>query len=202
MKVILIGASGTIGSAIDDALSGDHDVVRVGRTSGDMHADLADPDSLRALFDDTAPFDAVVCAAGGAAFDPLSELSDEDFAFSLRSKLMGQVNLVRFGLPHISKRETSSFTLVSGILSTNPMPGSAAVSMVNGGIEGFVRAAALDAPDGVRVNAVSPPWVSETLEAMGEDPADGLPAAVVAQAYVDSVEGEATGQVLDARDYA
>jgi nucleoside-diphosphate-sugar epimerase len=31
MKVILIGASGTIGAAIDDALSSDHDLVRDGR---------------------------------------------------------------------------------------------------------------------------------------------------------------------------
>jgi NAD(P)-dependent dehydrogenase (short-subunit alcohol dehydrogenase family) len=91
---------------------------------------------------------------------------------------------------------------VSGILSTNPMPGSAAISMVNSGVEGFARAAALEAPEGVRVNVVSPPWVSETLEEMGQDPSDGLPAATVAEAFVDSVEGDMTGEVIDARDYA
>jgi len=202
MKVLLIGASGTIGSAIHDALSPDHDVIRVGRSSGDVHADLSDPDSLHALYDDVDTFDAVVCAAGNAAFNPLDELTEDDFKRSLSSKLMGQVNLVRHGLPHIRTDANPSFTLVSGILSTNPMPGSAAISMVNSGVEGFARAAALEAPDGVRVNVVSPPWVSETLEAMGQDPSDGLPAATVAKAFVDSVEGNMTGDVIDARDYA
>lgn len=202
MTIILIGASGTIGSPLAEALGDQHDVVRVSRTSGDVQADLTDANALQHLFEETAPFDAVVCAAGGAAFDPLGELSDEDFQFSLSSKLMGQVNLVRYGLPHIRHSEQSSFTLVSGVLSTNPMPGSAAVSMVNSGVEGFARAAALEAPGGVRVNVVSPPWVSETLEAMGQDPSAGLPAATVAKAFIDSVEGDMTGQIIDARDYA
>jgi NAD(P)-dependent dehydrogenase (short-subunit alcohol dehydrogenase family) len=201
MKVILIGASGTIGVAIDDALSSDHDLVRVGRSSGDVQADFSDPDSLRALYDDVGAFDAVVCAAGNAAFNPLEDLSDEDFALSVSSKLMGQVNLVRYGLPHVSTDANPSFTLVSGVLSTEPMPGSAAISMVNSGVEGFARAAALEA-EGVRLNVVSPPWVSETLEAMGQDPSDGLPAATVARAFVASVEGDMTGETIDARDYA
>jgi NAD(P)-dependent dehydrogenase (short-subunit alcohol dehydrogenase family) len=202
MKVILLGASGTIGGAIDDALSDDHDLVRVGRSSGDVHADLSDPDSIHALYDEVDHFDAVVCAAGNAAFDPLEDLSDDDFALSVSSKLMGQVNLVRYGLPHVSTDENPSFTLVSGVLSTNPIPGSAAISMVNSGVEGFARAAALEAPDGIRVNVVSPPWVSETLEAMGQDPSDGLPAATVAKAFVASVEGDMSGDIIDAQDYA
>lgn len=201
MNVILIGASGTIGSAIDDALSPNHDLVRVGRTSGDVHADLSDPSSIETLYEEVGPFDAVVSAAGNAAFNPILDLTDDDFDLSLSSKLMGQVNLVRYGLPHIRTDGNPSFTLVSGVLSQEPMPGSAAISMVNSGIEGFARAAALEA-GGVRVNVVSPPWVSETLEAMDEDPSDGLPAATVAEAFVDSVEGEMTGEVVDARDYA
>lgn len=202
MKIILIGATGTIGSAVYEALADDHDVIRVSRSGGDVQANLSDPASLRALYDTDAPMDAVVCAAGNAAFGPLDELGDDDFDLSLSSKLMGQVNLVRFGMPHMRSAATSSFTLVSGVLSQEPMPGSAAISMVNSGVEGFVRAAALEAPDGVRVNVVSPPWVSETLEAMGRDPSDGLPAATVARAFVDSVTGDMTGTVLDARDYA
>lgn len=202
MTILLIGASGTIGSAVDDALSADHEVVRVSRTSGDVLADLSDPDSIQALYESVDDFDAVVSAAGNAAFKPLLELTDDDVELSLSSKLMGQVNLVRFGLPHVNTTENPSFTLVTGVLSQNPVPGSAAISMVNSGLEGFVRGAALDAPDGVRVNAVSPPWVSETLEEMGEDPSDGLPAATVAKAFVDSVEGSMTGTVIDARDYA
>jgi NAD(P)-dependent dehydrogenase (short-subunit alcohol dehydrogenase family) len=199
MKIVLIGASGTIGQAVATALSARHQVVKVGRTRGELQVDLASPDSIQGLFEKTAPFDAVVCAAGAARFAPLGKLTEEDFAFSLANKLMGQVNVVRFGMQRIHDR--GSFTLTSGVLAAEPMPGSAAISLVNAGLEGFVRAAALELPRGIRVNIVSPPWVSETLKNMGQDPAAGMPAEQVAAAYVAAVEGRQTGQVLDARDF-
>lgn len=202
MKIIVIGATGTIGQPLADALeSRDHEVVRVSRSDGDHRADIADAASLEELFGDVAPFDAVACAAGEAAFDPLPELSDADFDLSVSSKLMGQVNVVRRGLSHL-RDGRGSFTLVSGVLAREPMPGSAAVSLVNAAVEGFAGAAALDLTPEVRVNVVSPPWVAETLEAMGRDPSDGLPAATVARAFVAGIEGEMNGEVLDASDYA
>lgn len=199
MKVVLIGASGTIGQAVLQALSARHQVIPVARRRAEHRVDIADKDSIRRLFEALAPFDAVVSAAGQARFGPLETLTDEGFAFSLANKLMGQVNLVRVGLSYIN--DQGSFTLTSGSLAQEPMPGSAAISLVNAGLEGFVRAAALEMPRGLRVNVVSPPWVSETLDAMGQDGSAGMPAAAVAAAYVDSVEGHANGIVLDARLY-
>lgn len=199
MRVIVIGASGTIGSAVVEALSARHEVIRVAHTQGDYQVDIASKDAIRQLFERVAPFDAVVSAAGAAKFKPLAELTDDDFAFSLANKLMGQVNLVRVGMEYIS--DNGSFTLTSGVLASEPMQGSAAISLVNAGLEGFARAAALDLPRGMRVNVVSPPWVSETLAAMGQEPSAGMPAAEVASAYVESVEGRRTGEVLDARTF-
>ena len=199
MKVIVIGGNGTIGRPVAEALSARHEVIRVGRNGGDYRADIASGDSIVQLFESLAPFDAVVSAAGLARFKPLESLTDEDFAFTLANKLMGQVNLVRFGAKYVN--DGGSFTLTSGVLSTEPMPGSAAISLVNAGLEGFARAAALELPRGVRVNVVSPPWVSETLEEMGQDGSQGMPAAEVAAAYVESVEGRRTGETLDARAF-
>jgi NAD(P)-dependent dehydrogenase (short-subunit alcohol dehydrogenase family) len=139
--------------------------------------------------------DAVVSCAGGARFVPLKKLSDEDLAYSVKSKLMGQVNLIRHGLARV--RDGGSLTVTSGILARQPMPGAAAIAMVNAGLEGFVRGAALEAPRGIRVNVVSPPWVTETLEALKMDTSQGLPAATVARAYVAAVTGEGTGETLD-----
>jgi NAD(P)-dependent dehydrogenase (short-subunit alcohol dehydrogenase family) len=200
MRIVVIGGTGTIGRAVVAALSGRHEVVRVGHRSGDLQVDLTAKESIERLFAAAGPFDALISAAGSARFKPLDALTDEDFQASLANKLMGQVNLVRTGLRHV--RDGGSFTLTSGVLAQHPMPGSAAISLVNSGLEGFVRAAALEAPRGIRVNVVSPPWVSETLEAMGQDGASGLPAAAVANAYVESVEGARTGEILDARAFA
>ncbi len=198
MRVVVVGATGTIGGAVVEALAG-HEVVRVGSRSGDVRADIQDPASIRALFAEVGTVEAVVSCAGTGAFKPLAQLADEDFAFSLGHKLMGQVNLVRVGMEHV--RDGGSITLTSGILSQVPMPGSAAISLVNAGLEGFARAAALEAPRGIRVNVVSPPWVSETLQAMGRDPSGGLPAAVVARAYLACVTEDLNGTVVDARRF-
>ena len=200
MRVIVIGATGTIGSAVVAALSAQHDVVSVGHTSGAIRVDLASIESILQLFRTVEAFDALVCAAGRAAFGTLDELKDADFQLGLSNKLMGQVNLVRIGRQYV--HDNGSFTLTSGVLSREPMKGSASISMVNAGLEGFARAAALELPRGMRINVVSPPWVTETLIARKMDPSIGLPAATVAQAYLASVEGTATGQTLDPRTLA
>lgn len=195
MRILVVGATGTIGRAVVAALSAGNEIVPASRQSTPIRVDLAEPASIREMYRSTGKVDAVVCAAGQAKFAPLAQLSDADFRYCLDNKLMGQVNLVRFGFDHIGDR--GSFTLTTGILARSPMPGSAAISLVNAGIEGFVRAAALEAPRGIRVNAVSPPWVSETLQALKMDPSQGLSAAIVARAYARSVTGTDTGSVLE-----
>jgi NAD(P)-dependent dehydrogenase (short-subunit alcohol dehydrogenase family) len=200
MRVVVVGASGTIGSAVVAALSARHDVVAVGNKQGAIRVDLASADSIQQMFQAVGTFDALVSTAGRAAFAGLDDLKDADFQLGLSNKLMGQVNLVRIGRQFANDR--ASFTLTSGVLSREPMKGSASISMVNAGLEGFARAAALELPRGMRINVVSPPWVTETLIARKMDPSIGLPAATVAKAYLASVEGTATGQTLDPRTFA
>lgn len=200
MKVIVVGGTGTIGREVVAALEARHEVVVVGHTHGELQTDIMSRESIQRLFTTVGAFEALVSAVGAAAWKPLAELSDDDFQFSLDNKLMGQIDLVRIGMTHVS--DGGSFTLTSGILADEPAPGSAAVSLVNAGINAFVRAAALELQRGIRVNAVSPPWVSETLESMGQSGADGLPAREVARAYVESVEGTMTGAVIAATGHS
>jgi NAD(P)-dependent dehydrogenase (short-subunit alcohol dehydrogenase family) len=197
MRIVVVGATGTIGQAVVRALEPRHDVVEVANTRGDHRVDMSSRDSIGALYASIGAFDALVCAAGLAKFAPLEALTDADFELGEKSKWMGQVNLVRLGLPHV--RDGGSFTLTSGVLANEPTPGSAAISPVNAAVEAFGRAAALEMPRGIRINTVSPPWVAETLARMGRDPAAGMPAERVAAAYVESVEGRKTGKVIDAR---
>jgi len=196
MKLLLIGATGTLGAAVAAALASRHEVLGVTRHSQPLGVDIASPESIRALFAAAGPLDGVVSASGAARFKPLDQLGDDDFDFSLRNKLMGQVNVVREALRHV--RPGGVVVVTSGSLARTPMVGSGAVSLVNAGLEGFVRAAALEAPRGIRVNAVSPPWATETLKQYGmDDPGGALPAAVIAQAYVRAVEGDMTGQAIE-----
>lgn len=194
MRILVVGATGLLGKEIVKLLSSEHEVIGASRKGSTVSVDISDKQSILAMYMQVGTLGAVVCVAGTAKFAPLNNLSDDDFAFSLANKLMGQANLVRYGVPYIAGG--GSVTLTSGVLAQQPMQGSAAVSAVNAGIEGFGRAAALELQGKVRVNVVSPGWVSETLEAMGRDPNDGVRAAVVAQAYRKCILEDISGQVV------
>ena len=197
MRILVIGATGTIGKAVADALAPGNEVIRASSKTAPTKVDIANPNSIRGMYHSLGRVDHVVCCAGNAKFGPLDQLSDDDFRFCLDNKLMGQVNVIRYGFE--SMNDGGSFTVTSGVLAQNPMKGSGAISLVNAGLEGFVRAAALEAPRGIRVNVVSPPWVTETLIAYKMDPSGGIPAAQVAKTYVKAVQGKDTGQTLAAR---
>jgi NAD(P)-dependent dehydrogenase (short-subunit alcohol dehydrogenase family) len=194
MKILLIGASGTIGSAVDKELSQRHEIIRIGRTSGDFQVDISDSTSIRALFEQIGRFDALICAAGNVSFAPLGEMSEQHFALGLQDKLMGQVNLLLIGREFAN--DGASFTFTSGILNRDPIRSGASAALVNGAIDGFVRAAAIELPRGLRVNSVSPTVLEEAMDSYapyfrGYKP---VPGADVALAYAKSVEGLQTGQ--------
>lgn len=199
MRIIIIGATGTIGKQIVRELGRDHEIVPVAAHSGDFQVDIASKESIERLFATVGPFDAVICVAGAAQAGTLDDLTDEDFMLGLTNKLMGQVNVVRAGYDIIN--DHGSFTLTSGLLSREPMPGTSAISMVNAAVEAFARAAALDLKRGIRINAVSPVWATETIEALDLDIPGGMSAADFVPAYRESVEGTRTGEVLDVRDF-
>ncbi|MDX3194618.1 short chain dehydrogenase [Streptomyces sp. MN03-5084-2B] len=190
MRIILLGATGLVGRAVAAALEPRHEVVPVSRTSP-VEADLHEPASLDALFG-TGP-DAVVCCAANVPLRPLAELTDAQVLEDLRAKLLGQVALARRAAELLPA--TGSITLTGGTF-TEPIPGSGLGALVNAGLEGFVRSAAAELSRGPRINVVSPGWISETLEAMGEDGGRGTPVAVVAEAYRALVEGDATGRAV------
>jgi NAD(P)-dependent dehydrogenase (short-subunit alcohol dehydrogenase family) len=196
VKILVIGATGTIGAAVANVLEARHEVIGASRTHSATAVDVSNPDSIRRLYAKVGRVDAVISAAGDGVFRALAALSDEDFALGLTSKLMGQVNVVRFGLDAVT--DGGSFTVTTGILSRHPTPGSVAISIANAGLEAFVRAAALELPRGIRINAVAPGWVRETLLALKMDPSLGIPASTVAHKYAEAVEGSMTGEILDA----
>ncbi|MAZ35189.1 MAG: short chain dehydrogenase [Thalassospira sp.] len=197
MKVLLVGASGIIGRGIDADLSQRHEIVRASRSSGDVNVDLTDIASIRAMFARVGKVDAVVSATGKVHFGDFSEMNDDKYRIGINDKLMGQVNLVLVGRDHVA--DSASFTLTTGILSKDPIRYGSSASMVNGAIESFVRAAAIEMKPGLRINAVSPGVILEAMEGYapyfrGHDP---VPAARAALGYAKSVEGLQTGQVFE-----
>jgi NAD(P)-dependent dehydrogenase (short-subunit alcohol dehydrogenase family) len=193
MKVLLVGASGVLGRAVAAALEGS-DVIEASR-SGRHTVDLKDPASIASLYDEVGELDAVVSAAGVTPFKPFSELSLDDYRAGLTDKLLGQVELVRQGVDHV--RDQGSFTLVSGILSAEPIATGTVASTVNGAVDAFVRAASTGLPRGQRINSVSANAFVETWDGYAEffPGFTPVPVAEVGRAFAKSVLGVQTGQV-------
>lgn len=194
MKILVIGATGAVGSAVAQALDErKHDVIRVGRTSGDLRVDITSDASVDALYSQVGRVDAIVSAAGGLFLGPLVEMLPADFDVGLQSKLLGQVRLALLGQHMLN--DGGSITLTTGI--DEPIRKGANAMAVNAAVEGFVRGAAIELPRGLRINAVSPTVLLESLSSYGPffPGFDAVPAARVAQAYVRSVEGPQTGRI-------
>jgi len=198
MIILVVGATGTIGTAVLDELGSRHEIIKAGSKSGDVTVDITSADSIQSMYTKVGNIDAVICTAGGAHFGPLDTLTEKEFEVGIRSKLMGQINLVLFGLPFMN--EAGSFTVTTGVLAHDPIYCGAAVTTVNAGLEGFVLGASIEMPRGIRINAVSPEVLEESLEHIGHFFRGHVPvpASRVALAYSKSVEGRLTGQVFPA----
>jgi NAD(P)-dependent dehydrogenase (short-subunit alcohol dehydrogenase family) len=195
MKVVVIGATGTTGRAIVNELGARHEVIEVGKSRGQHQVDITKVDSVKALFARLGKVDAIVSAAGGVSFAPLSEMTAEQFSVGLNDKLLGQVNLALVGQHCLS--DGGSITLTGGILADEPVRQGSNATTVNAALEGFARAAAIELQRGQRINVVSPTVLTESMEKYqsffrGFEP---TPAARVALAYSRSVEGAQSGRV-------
>ena len=183
-----------LGSAVVAALGDRHEVVAASR-SGERFVDLTNSASIAGLYASVGQVDAVVCTAGKTPYGRWPSLSSDQWLAGVRDNLLGQVELVRLGLPHVA--DGGSFTLVSGILSVEPVLTGAVASTVDGGIDAFVRSAAIEPP----AASASTRSARRSSRRRGRLRLDvrrrhADPVAEAAQAYVEAIEGDATGQVL------
>ena len=200
MKVLIIGGKGTIGRKVSGHFSKKHEIIIGGRNSGDIIVDIANSKSIEAMFESVGKVDAVLCVAGEAKWAPFDSMTEEDFYIGLKSKLMGQVNLVRIGQNYLNTG--GSFTLTTGILADHPVVLTTSAAMVNGGIHSFVKAASLELGNGIRINVVSSGLVEDAVDKYeeyfpGHNP---IPMHKVINGYVKSVEGKGTGEIIKMYD--
>lgn len=196
MKILVIGGRGTIGKRIVQHFKNGHEVIIAGRTEPKYKVDIADSKTIKKLFKKTGKVDAIICAAGEAKWAPFKDLSEEDFHIGLRSKLMGQVNVVRIGRKYL--RKNGSITLTTGILADDPVYKTASAAMVNGGVHSFVQAVAMELKRGIRINVVSSGVVQDAY-AKYESYFPGHPPISMNRmimGYVRSVLGRNTGEII------
>ena len=195
MKIIIIGATGTMGKHLSSAFEKENEIIRASSKGGDLQVDITSIDSVGEMFKKAGPFDALICTAGPTHVGPWQKMTPADFKKGLDGKLMGQVNLVLIGQHYINPK--GSFTLISGALTYDPVPMFANASAANGAIEGFVRAAAIELENGIRINAVSPTVIEDSPHYFPYFQGD-IPVTMLQLEYGfrKSVFGAGTGQII------
>ena len=196
MKILVVGGNGTVGKAAVKALEKKHEIILAGRNSGTVRVDLENAESIKKMYQLVGKIDAVVSCAGAAKWAPFQEMNEEDFYVGIKSKLMGQVNLVRIGRDYVN--EGGSFTLTTGILADDPVYGTTNAAMVNNAIHGFVIAVSQELTKGFRINAIAPGLVEDSAEKLGDLFPGHTPVKMekVGLGYVRSVEGKKTGEII------
>jgi NAD(P)-dependent dehydrogenase (short-subunit alcohol dehydrogenase family) len=199
MRILIIGGNGTIGKKVTERLSETHDVVVAGRNSGDVTVDISLSASIEAMLVKVGKVDAIVNIAGDAKWDKFDNLTEEDFYIGIKSKMMGQVNLVRLGREYLNSG--GSITLTTGILADEPVDMTTSAAMVNGAIQSFVMAVALELDHGFRVNVVSADLVEDAFEKYKDYFPGNTPVSMrkVVDGYVKCVEGKINGQIVRIR---
>ena len=200
MRLLIIGGNGTVGKPVTNYFSKDHEVIVGARNSGDLAIDIGDSNSIKKGLEQVGKLDAIVCIAGEAKWDDFGELNEQDYYIGIKSKLMGQVNLVRIGQHYLNKN--GSITLSTGILADDPVVKTTSAAMVNGAIHSFVRALRLELTNGIRVNAVSLGLVEDAYEKYqdyfpGHNPISMKKAV---NAYIRSVMGKGNGEIIRVYD--
>lgn len=198
MKIIIIGGKGLIGRSVVDLLKSNHEILVASRNNADILVDISDPSSIEDMYKKHKNVDAVIVTTGKVHFAPFDQISLQDYQFSIENKLLCQINVVTIGKRFLN--DSGSFTLTSGILNRDPIESGSAAAMVNGGLDAFTKAAAIEMPRGLRINCVSPTVITEGLSNYGDyfKGYRSIDAKICALYYQKSVEGLQTGQVFNA----
>lgn len=196
MKIIVVGGNGTIGKTVAGHYKSNHTVIIAGRSKGDVHVDITSAESIQKMFGEVGRVDAIVCAAGAVKWAPFSDMGEEDFYIGIKSKMMGQVNLVRIGKNFLN--QGGSITLTTGILADDPVFMTTGAALVNGGLNSFVKAVSRELNNEIRINVVSPGMVEDSEERIGHLFPGHNPVTMkqVLNGYIKSVESKITGEVF------
>jgi len=196
MKIIIVGASGTMGQYLADVLEREnHEIIRASRSSTDVQADTTSTKSIEEMFAKIGAFDALISTAGTTFVGPWKDLTDQTFRTGIEGKMMGQINLVLIGQHYIKPK--GSFTLITGALTHEPQINFANASAANGAVEGFVRGAAIELQNGIRINAVSPTVIENSPQYFPYFPGE-IPTTMkqLEFGFKKSLFGAVTGQII------
>jgi short-subunit dehydrogenase len=195
-RVLVTGASRGIGAAVADAFaSRGCDVGRVSR-SGELAADVADPDSIAAAVERFGPVDVLVANAGIAHYLPFKDMPLSNVEDLTRVNWMGTVHTVRAALPGMLERRGGQIAIVSSGAGLRSFPNAAVYGATKSAQRGFGEALRHELKGtGVGLTMVYPGQIASSLHDHERErmpswykPGRTSPPEPLAEAIVEGVE--------------
>jgi NAD(P)-dependent dehydrogenase (short-subunit alcohol dehydrogenase family) len=187
MRILVIGASGTIGKRLTPVLARQHEIITAGRNSGEVRVDISSEQSIKGLFEQVKNIDACICIAASGPLDDFATLTEQQLQADLKGKLFGQMNIVLIGQHHINNN--GCFTLTSGIFADIPYKGVTGGGIISGALHSFVLSASIELPRNIRINAVSPGLAEDSAKEYGHL-FPGMPAVAMNKLTADNFNGQ------------
>ncbi len=187
-KVALVtGGTRGIGASIAQRLKADgYKVVTLGRTGGDVQADVSDPEQVDAAFarvrEEHGPVLVLVNNAGVTRDGLAIRMPDGDWADVLDTNLTGAFNCTKRGLEDMLKARWGRIVNVSSITATRVNSGQANYAASKAGLLAFTRVVAKEmGKRNITANAVAPGFIETdmTAELPKDEIAAHIPAARV-----------------------
>lgn len=196
MKILVIGANGTIGKRLTPTLEKQHEVITAGRNSGDIRVDISSESSIKNMFDSLKDIDACICIGASGPMDNFSTLTEKQLLEDFKGKLFGQMNLVLIGQHYL--KDDGCFTLTSGVFADFPHKGVTGGAVISGALHSFVLSASIELPRGLRINVVSPGMAEDSAKDFGYLFPSLTPVSMtdLTAAYEKTIEEKITGQIL------
>lgn len=168
---IIFGGSSGIGLATAEALvKEDAHVTIAGRSEQKLlmaqerlgskvtrrALDIAQEENVASLFASIADLDGIVCTAGETPPGSIDDVDTSVAKHGFDAKFWGQYFIVKHGRKKLNSH--GSIVLSSGVFSVRPTKNVSILAAVNGALEGFVRAMAVElAP--IRINLLAPGFI-------------------------------------------
>jgi NAD(P)-dependent dehydrogenase (short-subunit alcohol dehydrogenase family) len=196
MRILFVGAQGTVGKRIIEQINPSHEVITAGRNSGDIRVDITSQQSIEEMFKKVNSVDALICTAASGAMDDFETLTSEALYDNMKGKFFSQAQLVLTGQHYLNS--SGSFTLTSGIFADEPAKGVTGGGVISGALHSFVLSAAIELKRGLRINVVSPGMVEDSAKDYGYlfPGLRAVPMGEITQAYLQCLNTNITGKIF------
>jgi 3-oxoacyl-[acyl-carrier protein] reductase len=187
---LVTGGTRGIGAAIAERLKADgFTVATLGRNGNgaDVRADVADPASVQAAFDEVrerfGPVLVLVNNAGVTADGLAIRMPDADWTSVIDTNLNGAFNCTKRGLEDMLKARWGRIVNVSSVVAERANPGQANYVASKAGLLGFTRVVAREmGKRNITANAVTPGVIETGMTAeLNGDLAGAVPAGRIGQ---------------------